>query len=513
MMYFLLMDFGTTSLKTAVVDLDTGRFSHIKSHLSLHNCSTQPGRYEVSPEALTAAKPCAISTSTSWAWIKGIAVCSEQNGVLVLDEHDRPVTSYISRIGRAVRRHCPVRRAERRFGTGRARSAADQLRQWKDERSLEPIDGVGSFQPVVGQGRAVQAHHGHAPGPTCPDDVAHLGVRPVCPESESGWCPSRSGWTCPAATRARRPRYHAAQSELLRRAGARETSDELVRFVEDLTGRSVHVQRPGADRHGLRVLARPGADGPDLCRASATTRPGAGRCNEPRRTDLDQRRHQLPGSGHRREPGWGRIRAAALLRRRLLSAMTRIPAGRALAGFIGLLEEIAGGGGEAISGTFWASWPRPDVAGDTPLRPGDVRQRVGLRGGGRESPGISDGPDLKNYLASLLKSWMAQYAGLIRLFDPTRHCALHFERRPAAPSAVSGGHRVDWATTRGRPAQSTSRCWACGRWPWSRGPDADLPGRASGVWEENEFGAWRISDVEDRTTALRLWGGWPWLSL
>ena len=47
---------------------------------------------------------------------EGIAVCSEQNGVLVLDEHDQPVTSYIS---------------------------------WKDERSLLPVDGLSTFALVT----------------------------------------------------------------------------------------------------------------------------------------------------------------------------------------------------------------------------------------------------------------------------------------------------------------------------------------------------------------------------
>ena len=50
---FLLMDFGTTSLKTAIVDLGTGRFSEVRSHASLAKCSDAPGRYEVSPAALT----------------------------------------------------------------------------------------------------------------------------------------------------------------------------------------------------------------------------------------------------------------------------------------------------------------------------------------------------------------------------------------------------------------------------------------------------------------------------
>ena len=172
MMYFLLMDFGTTSLKTAVVDLDTGLFSHIKSHPALPNCGTDPGRYEVSPGACrTDSKPCATSTSNE--------------------------------LGVPVRGHRGVQRAERRAGPGRARPAGDELHQL-ERRALAGADRRREHvRPGHGAaGRRLQAHHRLAAGA----EPAHDERGPPGPawascRRGSGWSRCRSGWTCAAATR------------------------------------------------------------------------------------------------------------------------------------------------------------------------------------------------------------------------------------------------------------------------------------------------------------------------
>ncbi len=93
---FLLMDFGTTSLKTAMVDLDTGRFAHVRSFPSLPKCGDAPRRYEVSPVALTDRfqSVCDLYFNKMGIAFTGIALCSEQNGFLVLDEHDAPASNY-----------------------------------------------------------------------------------------------------------------------------------------------------------------------------------------------------------------------------------------------------------------------------------------------------------------------------------------------------------------------------------------------------------------------------------
>ena len=45
---FLLIDFGTSSTKSALVDLDSGTFSAIRRHDAIPPEPAQTGRYEVS---------------------------------------------------------------------------------------------------------------------------------------------------------------------------------------------------------------------------------------------------------------------------------------------------------------------------------------------------------------------------------------------------------------------------------------------------------------------------------
>ena len=51
---FLLVDFGTTSTKSALVDLDSGAFSHILRHPAIPNCAAPSGHYEIPLDAIRA---------------------------------------------------------------------------------------------------------------------------------------------------------------------------------------------------------------------------------------------------------------------------------------------------------------------------------------------------------------------------------------------------------------------------------------------------------------------------
>jgi sugar (pentulose or hexulose) kinase len=97
-MNFLLMDFGTTSIKTSIVDLDTGAFSYIKGHPSVSNLAVMPGRYEISPSSLRERflSICDFYFAQLGIQFEGIAICSEQNGFVALNQENVPITNYIS---------------------------------------------------------------------------------------------------------------------------------------------------------------------------------------------------------------------------------------------------------------------------------------------------------------------------------------------------------------------------------------------------------------------------------
>ena len=137
-MNFLLVDLGTTNVKTAMVNLDTGILSSIRSHPAAPNCAEIPGHYEVSPFALKERflSICDLYFNQLEVPFEGIVVCSEKNGFMALNTENEPITNYIS---------------------------------WKDERSLEPIDGISTFTLLTDQlGDRFKRLTGWRPGPGLP---------------------------------------------------------------------------------------------------------------------------------------------------------------------------------------------------------------------------------------------------------------------------------------------------------------------------------------------------------
>ena len=104
-----------------------------------------PGRYEIEPQALTARflGICDLYARQMASRLTGIVLCSEQNGFVALDDQNKPLTNYVS---------------------------------WKDERSLEPVDGVDTFSLLVEHfGDAFKQISGWRPGPGLPImNAAHM---------------------------------------------------------------------------------------------------------------------------------------------------------------------------------------------------------------------------------------------------------------------------------------------------------------------------------------------------
>jgi xylulokinase len=199
-------------------------------------------------------------------------------------------------------------------------------------------------------------------------------------------------------------------------------SDALLAVVRELTGRSVRLGAPaeaaaiaGAWHHRGRVPIHVGAGDHQTALLGAGVI--AGDCvslnlgtgsqlavlDRPPRNAAVERRPYFDGG--------------------MLSTITHIPGGRALAEFVGFLEDAARAGG-AVAPDFWsqlAALGPADVAAGTL----DVGLAVFQGAWGYQDGGwlrrIEDGTlTVRNYLASLLRAFVAQYAALVPRLDPAR---------------------------------------------------------------------------------------------
>ena len=390
-MHYLLMDFGTTSTKSAVVDLDSGTFSHVRSHPSLANCSSTPGHYEISPDALLDRFNgiCATYYGELGIRFAGIVFCSEQNGFVALDEHNRPLTNYVS---------------------------------WKDERSTELIDGVSSFDLVTRRlGADFKRISGWRPGAGLPVmNTVHLG---------------RTGKLHGAARIATLPEWLALCSgdsqnvvhdtmihcQGMYDVGRRTPSAEIVSVVEELAGVKCRFN-PVAPAHAISGYWH-AADARIPIYAGVGDHQCAvlGACNVPR----DSLSLNL-GTGSQVgmiDPPVIRdeFEVRPYFDDLVLGAITRIPGGRALADFIRFLGDICVSTGIEVP-DFWQRFSEIGPA-DIDAATLDFELAVfasawGYRGGGSISHIAEGALTLQNYLASLFRSWVQQYPRVMSLFDP-----------------------------------------------------------------------------------------------
>ena len=84
---YLLIDFGTSSTKSALVDLDSGTFAAIRRHDAIPPEPAPTGRYEVSLERIAERfdSICASYRNSAPDAFHGIIICSEQLGFAVVD--------------------------------------------------------------------------------------------------------------------------------------------------------------------------------------------------------------------------------------------------------------------------------------------------------------------------------------------------------------------------------------------------------------------------------------------
>ena len=106
----LLIDFGASRVKTAL--LRQGELTDIQSRASVFPCNTENGKYETDVFAIKDIFLSLVKSYSANTKLSGIFICSEMHGFALLDNNNAPVSNYVS---------------------------------WKDERCLNEIDGISSF--------------------------------------------------------------------------------------------------------------------------------------------------------------------------------------------------------------------------------------------------------------------------------------------------------------------------------------------------------------------------------
>jgi sugar (pentulose or hexulose) kinase len=134
----LLLDFGASRIKSVLLNRETGHFSHLQSEEALPRLEGKAGQYEVSAlEFSKKFKELCISYIEKYELlIDQVLICSEMHGFILTDEKYNLLSNYIS---------------------------------WKDERSLEHLDGMSTLDKIsLDLGREFQTITGMKLRPSLP---------------------------------------------------------------------------------------------------------------------------------------------------------------------------------------------------------------------------------------------------------------------------------------------------------------------------------------------------------
>ncbi|HJP29480.1 MAG TPA: FGGY family carbohydrate kinase [Candidatus Latescibacteria bacterium] len=396
MTHFLAVDFGTTSTKSALVDLHTGRFSHLRRHAALQTTATAPGHHEVDLQAIRQRFEAICTDAWTAVSFDGIVLCSEMHGFAVLDpDSGTPLTEYIS---------------------------------WLDGRSVEVVAGVRTIDAVrerLGDDR-FRTLTGMRPRPGFPLlNLIHLARTRSLPEevvvvSLPGWLAGNDAGSSPPE----HPTILAGMA--LYDVVAAEPAAELLEVVYDIGGVRPRIGAPAADDaiaghwsspdgddvpihvgvgdHQCSVLGA-GVATADIASVNLGTGSQVGLVDGP----LDDSVEHRPFFDSRH-----------------LSAVTHIPSGRALAEYVGFLQQAVsyGRGAGDTPPDMWQALAEigPQEVARAELSV-DLAVFDGARGwsdGGRISGIVEGGLTPTAYLASVLKAYSLQYVEVLDRLDPER---------------------------------------------------------------------------------------------
>ncbi len=395
---FLLVDFGTTSTKSALLQLDSGRFEHLRRHPALPAVPGPAGHHEVPLAAIRERfhDLCAEAWTASGGGFEGIVLCSEMHGFALLDPRTRePLTQYVS---------------------------------WLDGRSLERVDGRSSFELVADHlGDRFRRLTGMRPRPGFPlINLVHCSrTMELPPEVEMVSLP---GWLCRAEDGGPPPEHPTILAGMaLYDVAGRKIAPELLETARELGGVSPLAGEvadeatvagewsgprgpvpvyAGVGDHQCSVLGAGVVDGTtasvNLGTGSQVAVPGV-----------------PPDQGFEHRPWFDGLD---------LTAVTHIPGGRALGEFVGFLEQVSERAPSGAGGT-----PRPDWwaelatlgAAEVDAATLEVDLAVfegarGFRAGGGIGGLLEGGLTPENYLASVLRAFVTQYAEVLDELDPGR---------------------------------------------------------------------------------------------
>ena len=394
---FLLVDFGTTSTKSALLELDSGRFEHLRRHPALPALPGPAGRHEVPLAAIRGRfhDLCSDAWSASDGGFEGIVLCTEMHGFALLHPRTRePLTQYVS---------------------------------WLDGRSLEEVDGRSSFARAAAHlGDRFRAFTGMRPRPGLPlINLVHCGrTMDLPPEVEIVSLP---GWLCRAEVGGPPPEHPTILAGMaLYDVARREVSAELLETVRELGG---VTPVPGAVSADDTIAGHwPGPRGPVPVYAGVGDHQcsvlGAGVFEGSTASVNLGTGSQVAVPAAPRDQGFEHRPHFDGLD---LTAVTHIPAGRALAEFVGFLQRVSE---RAPAGT---DAPRPDWWAElAALGPGEVEAAAlevdlavfegarGFRSGGGIAGIVEGGLTPESYLASVLRAFVTQYAEVLDEIDPGR---------------------------------------------------------------------------------------------
>ena len=393
---YLLIDFGTTSTKSALVNLENGAFSHLQRHRSIpRDSDVSAGRHQVPLDAIyqrfdeICRGQWPLASPSGYA---GIVICSEMHGFAVLDEGGSPLSPYVS---------------------------------WLDARSLEIVDGHSTYETLAQTlGPRFRRITGMKPRSGFPlMNLTHLASeRDDFPDR--GLVVSLPGWLAIAADRARGSAFAGPPAEhptllaglALYDVHTSRASSELAGVVRDMCGFAPILGESATESTVVGHWQGAGAAVPiyvgvgDHQRSvlgSALAPEIAANLNLGTGSQLSVIDRPLEGAD---------VEIRPYFNDRQLNAVTHIPAGRALAEYVGFLADVAGSGADRF-------WERLAAITEAECQAStldfDLSVFEGARnfsGGGRIAGVLEGELSLHNYLASLLRAFVEQYVDVIETF-------------------------------------------------------------------------------------------------
>ncbi|MBD04472.1 MAG: hypothetical protein CME24_09025 [Gemmatimonadetes bacterium] len=402
--HFLAIDFGTTSTKSALIDLECGTFVGVdrrtpqsapaptktQTVTAAHDVS---GRHELSLDELLRRFDAICHAAWQTHEFDGIVLCSEMHGFVLVGPDGTPQTNYVS---------------------------------WLDARSLERIDGDSTHDLVIERlGDLFRSLTGMRPRPGFPLlNIAHT-CRTGEVSVEEAWALSlplalarlsHDGFA--GADLVEHPTMLAAMAMADVESGS-IPSDPLLECIRVIGGCQIQLGTPCTE---ATISGHwPGPQGLVPIYAGV----GDHQCSVLGAGPFPILDANLNlGTGSQVSIIDGPV-SQAFERRpyfegRMLTAVTHIPAGRALNEFIGFLEDIAHFAG--TTGDFWQALGSvtPQQISQAHLQM-DLSVFEGARGwrNGGSIAGITEGSlTVQSYLAGVLGAFVQQYVDVLAELDP-----------------------------------------------------------------------------------------------